>query len=378
MEIRCLLTQKELDEAAKLSDSIFRDSEQGSMQTAFSHVFSEPLGQSYGAFDDGKLVSFMGLVPVVLRIGEAKLPAYSLGSVCTHPDYRGRGTASEILALIFDHMNKAGAPLLLVSGGRSLYTRAGCHTFGQVHHYQWEEGQPFPSSSLPEGAIVRELAPTDWFRLHKLARGRFSRYEQSLWDLAGLIHANALSSCFKLTHKVVVAQKADGDLLAFAVVGIPYLDNPKRGPHLFEWGGAADAIPALLNYAAQAYGMKQLTIPVPWHEEQLVAALEGLPRKTGKANGTICITDPERLLDELRPYLMSVDAKTAAALQIKRLENGGTHVSLDGSAATLSVQETISLFFDPDPEIDAPEPLKGRLASLFPIPFPYDAGLNYV
>nr|WP_150959207.1 GNAT family N-acetyltransferase [Aneurinibacillus sp. XH2] len=378
MEIRCLLTQQQLDEAAKLSDSIFRDSEQVSMQAAFPGVFSEALGQSYGAFDNGKLVSFMGLVPAVLRIGEARLPIYSLGSVCTHPDYRGQGTASEILTKILEHIDRAGASLLLVSGGRSLYTRAGCCTYGQVHRYLWEEGQPLPSRPVPEGTVLRELAPTDWFRLYELASSRRSRYEQSVWDLAGLIHAEALSTCYKLQHKVLVAENAEGDLLTFAVIGVPYSDTPKREPHLIEWGGAAEGMPALLSYAIRTYGLKKLNIPVPWHEDKLAAELAGLPCNTGKATGTVYIVNPERVLGHMYPYLKSVDAGAADSLRITRLEDGRTSVALDGWTAELTVQETVSMFFDPAPEFQAPEELKKRLSALFPIPFPYDAGLNYV
>lgn len=379
MEIRCLLTQAELDEAARLSDSIFRDAEQISMQQAFPGVFSESLGQSFGAFEQGKLVAFMGLVPSVIRIGSASLAVCSLGSVCTDDKYRGKGIASDLLDHVLQQSDKAGASLLLVSGGRSLYTRAGCRTYGQVTSFSWKraDGYSFPDSKLPEGTVLRELAAADWFQLHRLASQREVRYDQGLSELAQLIHSEALSSCLKLRHKIVVAAQ-DGHLLAYAVVGVPGVHTPKRSPLVIEWGGSAVIVPALLDYAAGAYKLNELTIPVPWHEKKLIAALEGLPAEQKKAAGTVLVISPERLLNQLAPYLQSLDADKAAGLKLEKLEDGITLLTLNGQSIELSVSELTSLLFDPQPELKTEPSLAASLNTFFPIAFPYDAGLNYV
>ncbi|WP_010270590.1 GNAT family N-acetyltransferase [Paenibacillus senegalensis] len=379
MEIRCLLTKAELDEAARLSDSIFRDHEQVSMQQAFPGVFSESLGQSFGAFDNGKMVAFMGLVPTIIRLGPASLRVYSLGSVCTDENYRGKGIASELLDAVLQQIGQAGASLLLVSGARSLYTRAGCRTYGQVEYYQWDRGNgvSFQTGQLPQGAQLREWQSTDWFQLHALASNREVRFDHNLSELAQLIHCEAFSSCVKLKHKVVVAEK-DGQIVTFAVVGVPAAAAPKRPPLLIEWAGDAACMPALLNFAADTYTLDKLLIPVPWHEQKLALALQGLPVEQKKATGTVLVASPERLLEQLAPYLQAKDASAFASLAFAREGEDAIGVTFKDKSCTLTVTEFISLLFDPGhPELDEPE-LTEALKTLFPLPLPYDAGLNYV
>src|ERR1700724_1990061 len=90
----------EMNEAIQLADAVFRDAEQVSMAEAFPLVFSQSLGQSLGAFEQGKLVAFIGIVPAFIKVWLSRLPIYSLGAVCTHPDYRGRGYAGDLLNAI--------------------------------------------------------------------------------------------------------------------------------------------------------------------------------------------------------------------------------------------------------------------------------------
>lgn len=134
MKIR-LLNSNELQQAADLSDLVFGKPGQPSMGKSFPALFHPGVSHSYGAFtDEGELVAFMGLAPDVVRIGEARLNVFSIGSVCTHPDFRGQNLASTLLAECMDHARRSGASLVFVSGGRSLYRRAGCYDFGRVHY----------------------------------------------------------------------------------------------------------------------------------------------------------------------------------------------------------------------------------------------------
>ncbi|WP_187274462.1 GNAT family N-acetyltransferase [Paenibacillus sp. N3.4] len=81
-EIR-LLQPGEWQAAIQLADKTFRNVGEDSMGIAFTHVFSPSLHQSYGLFIEGEIVSFIGLVPEIMRIGAAKLNVYAIGAVCT-------------------------------------------------------------------------------------------------------------------------------------------------------------------------------------------------------------------------------------------------------------------------------------------------------
>lgn len=369
----------ELKDAIQLADDTFRDDEQISMGAGFPNVFSESLiGHSHGAFVDQQLVSFLGLVPSVIHIGEARLNIFSLGAVCTHPDHRGQGYASAILDQQLRHIDQAQASLLLVSGGRSLYTRVGCSPFGAVTRYTVDSGvaQHLLESRSKAKMTIREWQPADLLGLAEVAASRTVRYEQSTWDLALLIRAEALASCMKLHHKVLVAEQ-DGRISAFTVVGVPYTGQ-NRQPVTFEWAGDPDIVTALLASAVQRYDLKSLDIPVPWHERGLLDTLSACRTKQEKNVGTVKITDPERLIAQLRPYLRAKNRTRGDALSVRALREGQTEVRLGGHSATLDSAEMVSLILDPEPTVKVSGPLQQALADLFPIPFPFTGGLNYV
>ncbi|GIP40346.1 hypothetical protein J31TS4_36260 [Paenibacillus sp. J31TS4] len=373
----------DFEAAIALSDQIFRDAEQVSMGRGFPFVFSPELGQSYGAFEEDRLVSFMGLVPSVLRVGPASIGAYSLGSVCTHPDARGKGIASQMLQDIFAFAERAEASVLLISGGRGLYRTSNCHPFGVIQQYLLDDSsaEKFRQSGGGAGCQVREADDADWFRIHRLAESRAVRFEQSLWDLAQLIKAEAICSCIKLSHKVLLAER-EGEAVAFAVIGVPYPQvKGKRAPLLIEWAGDAAAVTALLTDALSRYELDRLIAPAPWFEEQLAQQLQAIAAEANPENRThtIKLINPARLLEELAPWLRQKNEHLQASLAIQSAD-GGWKLSLNGREAVLNEEKLITLLFDPNPEL--PETLdaelKSDLAVLFPAPLPYDRGLNYV
>ncbi|MFE5323434.1 GNAT family N-acetyltransferase [Paenibacillus sp. NPDC056579] len=379
LEIRTVRPE-EMNDAIALSDAVFRDSEQVSMGTAFPDVFSTSLGQSYGAFDNGKLVSFMGLVPGVIRIGQARVNVYLLGSVCTHTEHRGQGYASQILERIFEHIDKAGASLLLVSGGRSLYTRVHCLPYGQIQRFSLNAESTGQLQDSSGQLTLRELAPTDWLHLHKLAAARTAAFEQSVFDIAKLIQSEAIVSCIKMKHRVVVAQKA-GVPVAYAVIAVP---NPpytnKRTPFVVEHAGDAQAIAMLADYARERYGLSEIRVAVSPHETGLLEAMAPFESKTEKNQGTVKIVSLPRLLEQLQPYWQGHPgaAQALQSLSVEALEEDMIRLTVHGQSFTLNPQQVISLVFEGDLPSEADPQAASALSALFPVPFPFTDGLNYV
>ncbi|WP_054975860.1 GNAT family N-acetyltransferase [Paenibacillus sp. A3] len=375
-----LVRPDEMAEAVTLSDSIFRDAQQISMKPAFPDVFSTALGQSYGAFENGKLVSFMGLVPVTIRIGKAALATYQLGSVGTDPDARGKGYASLILHRIFEHIDMAGASLLLISGGRSLYTRVNCLPFGVVRRYTVDAAaaQALQSRYASEGVRVRDLKPTDWLYLRELAGARLARFEHSVTDLANLVHNEALVSCIKMKHRVLVAER-DGKPAAFLVAAVPNPPLvPKRIPFLIEAAGDGPAIALLAAHALKRLELEQIQLPVSVHESDWLEALEPVPYQEEPNQGTVYVVRPERLIEQLRPYWEEAAQGRHEALRVQSAGDGRVKLEYDGLSAELDPQAFISLVFGGDEGMAEHSALRNSLKELFPVPFPFTAGLNYV
>ncbi|WP_313641892.1 hypothetical protein [Paenibacillus sp.] len=83
MQLR-LIKPTELDQAALLADSIFREAGAISMKELFPLIFRPGLSHSYAAIaEDGTVAAFMGLVPSTIKTGNDYLDVFSIGAVCS-------------------------------------------------------------------------------------------------------------------------------------------------------------------------------------------------------------------------------------------------------------------------------------------------------
>jgi hypothetical protein len=134
----------------------------------------------------------------------------------------------------------------------------------------------------------------------------------------------------------------------------------------------------LLASAVKRYHIGRLEVPVSWHEQGLIQLLEAFEAKRERNLGTVNIINPERLVAQLRPYLREKNEELERQFSVRSLENGRTEVCLGKEKAVVDSDELVSLVFDPEPNLKQNGNLKQLLAQLFPIPFPYAGGLNYV
>jgi GNAT superfamily N-acetyltransferase len=421
MEIR-LVKQDELEQAIRLADDIFRKPGQSSMGTSFPLLFVPGLSHSYGAFEGGRLVSFMGLVPFVIQVGKAQLNVFSMGAVCTHPEYRGQGIAGQLLDRCKQHADEAGAALLFISGDRSLYTRVHCYPFGRTERFTLDaasaarlKAAAMTAASATAAAVaaasvagaapalqagdspleLRPFAAADTFALHAAAAAREVAYAQSVTDLARLIDAEAYASCMRLTHQTLVAARRTGSVAAFAVIAAPgSATDGSKPPTAIEWAGPASHVGALLADAVERWNLPQLEIPVGWHEQQLIQLLReaAVPSVTKANSGTVYIVNAQRILDQAAAANSFIEGQqldlnlTAEQDGTYRLVAGmATAAELTGMSGTaeltgaagdtsisLTPSELVSLLFDPD------SPHKPSIPGWAAIPLPYTGGLNYI
>ncbi|KWX88495.1 hypothetical protein AMQ83_06415 [Paenibacillus riograndensis] len=372
------VSREELKQAAELSDLVFRDEEQTSMAAKFPGIFSGSYLSSPGVFEDGQLVAFAGLVPGFIQMGTVSVPVFSLGSVCTHPEYRGRGYANALLQRVFDHIDRAGASLLLVSGTRDLYIRQGCHTFRSVRSYLLSPENEVVRRAAAGPAIVREAEERDWFGLQRLAENREVRYDRSLYELATLVRAEAIADIYKLKQKIYVAE-SDGRLLAYAVIAVRDKLKTEAVPLVIEWGGAPEAALQVVSQVIAANRISELQFQVPWHETEMIRALGSSTYLEEPNLGTVKIVDPVRLWQQIHPYLQQKSPEVLSGVELHSAAPEGEIVlTVNGTAVHLSDMELISLFFDTQPQLELPVAIREQLKELFPVPLPYASGLNFV
>ncbi|WP_449540361.1 GNAT family N-acetyltransferase [Ferdinandcohnia sp. Marseille-Q9671] len=355
-----LLEEKDFQQAIDLADKVFRKEGHVSMGIAFPQVFSSAFHQSYGAFMDGKLVSFIGLVPSVLHIEDAEVQAYSIGAVCTDLDYRKRGLANTLLQMIFEHINKSGASVLFVSGDLPLYLKQGCTFYGKMNQYTIQQGD----LKKGKGYTVRELQPTDWFHMRRLSHQRPIRYEQSIYEIAQLNEAAGFASISKMKHKVLVAEE-NSEVKAFLVFGVPYQEQENVNSRIIEWGGDPEAIQDLIAEAFTS-GLHTLLFNLPVYEKDMAQKLDSvLEKKEQPFPGTMKIMNLDLLLQQLAPYFKE-------KLQVSKVDEHTIKLTSKNESVTISQSELEELIVKGDKTKDS------WLDEFFPIPFPFPQGLNYV
>lgn len=356
-----LLEEGDFQQAIELADKVFRKEGHVSMGVAFPQVFSHAFHQSYGAFIEGTLVSFIGLVPSVLHIEGAEVQAYSIGAVCTEPEYRKRGLANTLLQMIFDHVNKSGASILFISGDLPLYIKQGCTFYGKLNQYKLHQNDLKPEKAYH----VRELQPTDWFQMRKLSHRRTIRYEQSIFEMAQLNDSAGFASIFKMKHKVLVAEE-NKEVKAFLIFGVPYQEQENVESRIIEWGGDPIAIVSLLKEAF-TYGINSLIFNIPTYEKELIQKLDDplLEKVEQPFPGTIRIMNLELLLQQLAPYFKN-------KLQISNVDDNNKSLTYAKESITISNRDLEELILKGNKDLDS------SIQELFPIPFPFPQGLNYV
>lgn len=379
MNIRKVLPH-ELGEAAALSDFVFRQPDQQSMGRIFPYLFNPGISQSYGAFtEEGKIVAFMGLVPEVIRVGSARLCVFGLGSVCTHPDYRGQNLASKLLEECMEHAKRSGASLVFVSGDRSLYMRSGCQYFGHVHSAALNHSASLSlQASTVDGWTLRNMEPEDIFAVTELFASAQAGYEQGPAQLLALLGASPIPDIYRLNPQAFVAIK-DGRIQAFALAAVHSADvqstaaseEPSRA---VEWAGDVQGCARLFAEIYNRFPSKQMILPIPWQQEEMLKLLQasGAEVTEGRNSGTVWIADASSLLNQcssLLPDSWGSIFHCNASLDQERsymITKGDRELQLDDSGL-------LSLLFDPKSPHKPMAPEGFRT-----IPLPYLSGLHFV
>lgn len=403
MEFR-IVRENELNQAAALANKVFRSGMQGDMGAFFPTLFRTGISHSYGAFDQkGNLVSFMGLVPVQIRSGAARIRAFSVGAVCTDPDSRGMGLASELLNHCREHAKRSGASLLFISGERSLYTRAGSLAFGKASKFviKSNSSKPLEVTGAPE--IVRDMIPEDIFTVHDLLQQRPATIEWSLQELQLFIGSAPYAGVSGLQQHIRVAESPAGQIVAMGVFAVPM--EPTKGSEvemlvttesqkaekahaspaakadtvrngqMLEWAGDPEVMPFLISDAVSRYQLDELLVVLPWQDTRLSELMQqvfrALPDEQNNA-GTAMIVDAAALIRQAGLSEESQSDKPSISILADshyELHLGERTVPIDGDA------RLCSLLFDPNSPV-----LKssGRNDIPVAVQLPYMYGLYFI
>jgi GNAT superfamily N-acetyltransferase len=317
----------------------------------------------------------------LLRIG-------SIGGVCTHPDYRGQGLAGQLLEHCTATLAKEGARLMLISGGRGLYTRVGCVPTGKYLAFTIQpENIPHTSSNLTirlatsaDAAVCSRLYHTE--PVHFIRPP--AKFADRLTHSYGYVHSEAW-----------IIERANQPA-GYLLLGIPWenLDQQSGAGirHVREYAGSRTALVGALGQIMAQSKLQVIHWPVAWQDSDTITLLQengvtGTPEPL--SDHTMRIINFPGLMADLKPYLRArLEGPQARDLRFEQtgpllganqgdrlaIVHGQERLELSGAAMTNLVMG------DPG-EVSAaaysvPDKLEDIVTALFPLPtfFP---GLNY-
>lgn len=155
-----LLRRDEMAAADQLDRLCFGFLEPAHEHEEEQHDYIQPKrGGIYVMAEAGRLVSKIGVYHARVRMGEAVFPVASIGGVCTHPDFQGRGLATHLLEYCTGRLVEQGAQLMLVSGTLGLYTRQGNVFHGCYQYFNLRPGEGHAWRPAPADLVLRRMTP---------------------------------------------------------------------------------------------------------------------------------------------------------------------------------------------------------------------------
>jgi GNAT superfamily N-acetyltransferase len=324
----------------------------------------------------------------------------SIGSVCTHPGYRGQGLASRLLDYCMHKLAAEGARLVLISGTRGLYTRAGCVTAQDFECVVLRSGQPCGASSGPvelpgpplcpatDDLSLRPATDADASLCARLYQMEAVHFVRRVEEFAG--HFCRLERYPQAEDWIV---EVGGHPVAYAFLSLPWehWHDDAGLREVFEYAGSRVALVAGLAQVMARLDLREMRLLVPWQDVDFRQLLRG--RGTSGRHflleHTMRIVDLPGLMSDLRPYVRArLTARQRRGLRFEQeglvpgkaagdrcaIVRGQERLELDGATMTRLVMGA------PDeirPNVFlGPGALSEIVPALFPLPS-FLPGLNY-
>ena len=330
--------------------------------------------------EDGRPVSTVSYYTSDIIMEGASWKAASVGSVCTHPDYRGRNYATLLMDDVEARMKANGVEIMLVSGDRELYKRRGCTSVGGFYR---AELQPVP---VRDEIALAELNPSNMDRAARLYNREPVRFQRSYDQFVRLQRSVAAHrNCFDCRPCLVMRR---GKAVAYIVAKIVVGANTAL---IREFAGDRRAVLNGIYKLMEQQGLGQCTLVFP--QRDLIGLLldgDGVALKPQDQQGTVKIMDFVSLMNGLRPYMKQyLPDKTVDGLSF--LEEGGKYsIALEDETVAIDNRDLLGqLIFGrkgQDSLVDSfcqkelvdKLKIKSVLYTVFPVPFPWTENLNYV
>ncbi|HOB20185.1 MAG TPA: GNAT family N-acetyltransferase [Candidatus Atribacteria bacterium] len=379
--------KEELSQVLELINSVFRTNEglAPTMGEEFPLLLCEKNAPNMRVIlEDGRPVSSVNYYPATVSIRGARVRVASVGSVCTHPDHRGRNYASILLEDAESSMVREGIEIMLVSGSRSLYLRRSCVKTGGFFECTissddtkaWDWADDVDLLEINEGNIIEAAniysnEPVRFDRTFDEYKG-FFKGAMTPWGRYSFI-----------SYLIRIRQRPAAYIFA-------RLEEGKGSAYVREFAGDRSLVLQGMGRLLKRHGLGEIKLVV--HKQDVLAALleaSDIELKDINQQGTVKILNFPSLMNSLKPYMrLYLPEKTVDGLRFGTsgdtyiFEAGDERIAINGMNALCRL-----VFGEAEQEVGL-EGLKAELArkprleeilgSVFPIPFPWTQNMNYI
>ncbi len=276
IEVRRLKTDGEFEEYLQASIYAFNSSRDGSQLERYHTMYQRDW--CLGAFDGGKLVAGLTLIPFEQHMLGTRIPLGGIATVASLPERRREGYVGALLRGALQDMHDSGQPLSgLYTPHYSLYRRFGWEIATRMVSYSFAPKTVTTRQPRPDGTF-RRIAPDDWETLAALREPFMASRNGALVRTEARWRGHVFSEYLKGQHDAVVWSNSAGEPRGYAVythqhrqMGGPWGQTVLR---VIDWIALdGEAYAALLNYL-MGHDLADLIVMVVSEDEPLLAAFE--------------------------------------------------------------------------------------------------------
>ena len=270
MEGPRLATADDLPSMVALLNQCFSENLPEGMERRWPHVLprNPDSGVRHVVFEDqGAVVSCVAVVPMRLSVGGGTLRVGGVSCVATLGEYRGRGLMTAALECADKIMREQGLAASWLNGDRTRYRWFGYERAGRKLNITIT-----PRSFAGSGGSVASVARFDGQPSHMDSIVRI--YERR--GIGGVRDAALWRVLLGRPRKETLLAFRDGSATAYMVFERKKAESVVE---VFEYGGDADGIRALLRHGFEALGFRQMEVSAPIAGDPLVDLLTGAARK---------------------------------------------------------------------------------------------------
>lgn len=295
---------EELSEVVDLINETFRTS--AGLNPTMGQEF--PLLLSEENIDNMRVISVEGNIaadvnyyPSKMNIEGTEINVASIGAVCTHNDYRGKGYSSIILDDIEKRLKESNTHLLFVSGGRSLYLRRGCTFCGKFYEFKTSIDILNNMDDINAKISVEEVTDFNALDFIKIYNGHRSRFIRSYSEFNKLY--NGATTIWDDFYYKTYLVRVHSEIVAYFIIRVRKNENNELYGTMLEYSGDIYSILKGLQYAAKENNLKEYLIRCEYRDI-LSSYLLAMGSNCDEINqlGTVKIISFSDLMIQLKGY----------------------------------------------------------------------------